>query len=146
MPLASRHTRHPCSRRSGRTEPRLPSCWRSCCGQLVWDEMRAVALLAVRLQQNMLLFGADCAGPSGWQLPAETFRVQGARGCAASACFQSHPPAAHWPDYLPCGRIINCRAEAPEVAQMVAASGVLRRCAKIAIAHPNCRCASSLKQ
>lgn len=31
------------------------------------------------------------------------------------------------------------RAETPIVAQMVAASGVLRRCAKIAVAHPNCR-------
>jgi hypothetical protein len=30
------------------------------------------------------------------------------------------------------------RAEAPVVAQLVAASGVLRRCAKIAVAHPNC--------
>ena len=33
----------------------------------------------------------------------------------------------------------TCSAEAPVVAQLVAASGVLRRCAKIAVAHPNCR-------
>ena len=65
--------------------------------------------------------------------------MQGRRGgpaggfslfCALIFASRLHPSGPSHP---------TCSAEAPVVAQLVAASGVLRRCAKIAVAHPNCR-------